>query len=357
MTVFNPKAVDHTTQPMFFGEALGIQRFDTMAYPIFDKLTQKQLGYFWRPEEINLQKDRGDYQKMQDVAKFIFTENISYQIYSDSVQGRAPVIALLPYISVPELEACVVTWNFFETLHSRAYTHILKNIFPNPSTVFDKIISNENIIKRSKPLTDAYDDFIKIAATDAPLAEKQEKLYLAIMHISILEGIRFYSSFAVTFAFGEMKVMEGSAKEIKFIARDEAQHYAITQHILKIWAKDPAMVKIAKKCSKIVEKMFLDAVDAEKDWVDHLFSKGSILGINSVLLKQYIEWIANKRLKNIGLDALFPDAPKQNPLPYTEDWLSNKSVQAAPQETEISSYTVGGIDNDISEEMMGSFTL
>lgn len=357
MSVFNNDAGKHTKQPLFFGDQLGLQRYDEFAYPIFDKLTQKQLGYFWRPEEVALQKDRTDYQKLDEGQKFIFTKNISYQIYSDSVQGRGPALAFLPYVSVPELEACIITWDFFESIHSRSYTHILKNVYADPSEVFNKIVSNKQITERSSNVCFAYDQFMQAAGKSNDMTKVLPLLYLAMMEVNILEGLRFYSSFAVTFAFGEMKLMEGSAKIIKFIARDEAQHYAITQHIFKIWNEDKEMKRVMKAHEGQVRSMFMLAVDQEKEWAKYLFSHGSMIGLNTVLLNQYIEWLANKRLKNIDMDPLYPDAPKSNPLPWTENWLSNQKVQVAPQETEISSYIVGGVKNDIAEDSLKDFKL
>lgn len=357
MPVYNNNDIDHTKQPLFFGESMGLQRFDTFAYPIFDKLTQKQLGNFWRPEEVSLQKDRADFNKLNEGQKFIFTENISYQIRSDSTQGRGPVLALLPHVSVPELEACIITWDFFETIHSRSYTHILKNVYPDPSEVFDNINSNSFINARSNSLDLAYDELLDVASHKRKNDDKYESLYKTMMAINILEGLKFYNSFAVTFAFGEMRIMEGSAKIIKFIARDEAQHYAITQHIFKIWEKDPKMSEIMKSMKDETAKMFEQALSEEVDWNQHLFRNASMMGLSAPLLNDYDKWLCNKRMKNINLDHQIPDAPKSNPLPWTESWLSNKGVQVAPQETEIVSYVVGGVKNDVDDDLLGSMTL
>ncbi len=367
--IFNSKNNNSESlqQPMFFGDELGIQRFDKFAFPIFDKLTQKQLGFFWRPEEVALNNDRIDYQSIPEAQKHIFTANLKYQILLDSVQGRGPV-ALLPYVSVPELEACIITWDFFETIHSRSYTHIIKNVYANPSKVFDTILDDERIISRAMSVTSAYDNFIKLGIqyqhdkNSVNINEIKKKLFMAILNINILEGLRFYVSFACTFAFGEMKKMEGSAKIIRFIARDEAQHYAITQHILKNWRADPEMKKIMSMKSTINSsiELFKIAAEEEKDWAKYLFSSGSMIGLNEALLCQYVEWMANKRFRSLGMDTdeiLFPDAPKQNPLPWTEHWLSNKNVQVAPQETEISSYLVGGVNMDSNDEMIEGFEL
>ena len=375
LTVFNSNEVDYKKQPMFFGKPLGVQRYDTYKYPIFERLTVQQLGYFWRPEEISLQKDRGDYLTLRPEQKHIYTSNLKYQIMLDSVQGRGPAMAFLPYCSLPELEACIESWGFMEMIHSRSYTYIIKNIYADPTTVFDTIIHDEKILERAKTVTGSYDEFINSAhyygVTDEwrhknegveyaqqSLYELKRKLYLAIMNVNILEGIRFYVSFACSFAFGELKLMEGSAKIISLIARDENCHLAITQNILNKWSsEDSDMRKIAKEEEKNVYRMFENAVNEEKRWADYLFKDGSMIGLNDKLLYQYIEWIANRRMKAIGLTPQYDIPAKNNPLPWTQYWISSKEVQVAPQETEISSYLIGGITQDMKSDSFAEFKL
>ena len=365
-SVFNKdKNLDATKQQMFFGPDLAVQRYDTMRYPIFDKLTQQQLGYFWRPEEVSLQKDRNDYQELRPEQKFIFTSNLKYQTMLDSVQGRGPCLAFLPFCSLPELEGAIVAWDFMETIHSRSYTYIIKNLYSQPSDVFDTIIEDEKIEKRSKSVTKTYDDLIQMGyqwATDkkVDLYELKKRLYLALISINILEGLRFFVSFACTFAFGEMKKMEGSAKIISLIARDEAQHLAITQHILKCYQnqeKDKVMTKVMKDSESEVYQMYQDAVEEEKDWAEYLFMHGSMLGLSTPLLSQYVEYIANRRLRAIGLNPIYDVSSRNNPLPWTQHWLSSRGQQNAPQETEIESYVIGGIKQDIKEDTFEGFKL
>ena len=376
MTVFNTEQVNTKKQPMFFGKPLGIQRYDSYKYPIFDKLTTQQLGYFWRPEEISLQKDRGDYQTLRPEQKHIYTSNLKYQIMLDSVQGRGPGMAFLPYCSLPELEACMTVWEFMEMIHSRSYTYIIKNIYSDPSEVFDTIVTDERILERAKSVTESYDDFITAAQNygssnqwmyqleEVPSAKEtlndvKRKLYRAVANVNILEGIRFYVSFACSFAFGELKLMEGSAKIISLIARDENQHLAITQNILNKWKEgdDPEMKQIMKEEEEWTYKMFDRAVNEEKKWADHLFKDGSMIGLNDKLLQQYVEWIANRRLKAIGLKAKYDISANNNPLPWTQHWINSKSVQIAPQETEITSYLVGGIKQDLEKDSFSGFKL
>lgn len=294
MTVFNTEEVDIKKQPMFFGKPLGVQRYDSYKYPAFENLTKSQLGYFWRPEEVSLQKDRGDYQQLRPEQKHIFTSNLKYQTMLDSVQGRAPGMAFAPYCSLPELEACMNIWQLMEMIHSRSYTYIVKNIYSNPSEVFDTILTDERILERAESVTGAYDAFINYAheydqsnawksdMRDHPNSQWTRKdlkrhLYRAVANVNILEGIRFYVSFACSFAFGELKLMEGSAKIISLIARDENQHLAITQNILNNWRKgdDSEMVEIVKEEEEWILKAFQNCVDEEKRWAEYLFKDGS----------------------------------------------------------------------------------
>ena len=376
MTVFNTQNVDTKKQPMFFGRPLGVQRYDNFKYPAFDKLTTQQLGYFWRPEEVSLQKDRGDYQLLRPEQRHIYTSNLKYQIMLDSIQGRAPGMAFIPYCSLPELEACMEVWGFMEMIHSRSYTYIIKNVYPDSSPIFDAIVDDEKILERAKSVTQSYDEFIdqaqqwgqgnfwQPAAKGSPSAEwclkdLKRQLYRAVANVNILEGIRFYVSFACSFAFGELKLMEGSAKIISLIARDENQHLVLTQTILNNWAKgdDPDMVEIMKEEEEWTYKMFDNAVNEEKAWADYLFKDGSMIGLNDTLLKQYVEWIANRRMKAIGLKPVYDIPLKNNPLPWTQHWISSKGLQVAPQETEVESYVVGGIKQDVQKDTFAGFSL
>ena len=376
MTVFNQNKVDTKSQPMFFGAPLGVQRYDSYKYPVFDKLTNQMLGYFWRPEEVSLQKDRGDYQTLRPEQKHIFTSNLKYQILLDSVQGRGPGMAFAPYCALPELEAAMNVWQFMEMIHSRSYTYIIKNVYPDPSEVFDTILDDQKIIARAQSVTKAYDEFIEVAqewgngsmwspdmkgSTTAEWTEKElkRKLYLAVANVNILEGIRFYVSFACSFAFGELKVMEGSAKIISLIARDENQHTVLTQNIMKKWmdGDDPVMSQIVEEERDTVIGMFKNAVNEEKEWAQYLFKDGSMIGLNDKLLVKYVEWTANKRMRALGLPPAYDIPIRSNPLPWTEHWISSKGLQVAPQETEVESYVVGGIKQDMKKNAFSGFKL
>ena len=376
MTVFNTEDVDTKKQPMFFGKPLGVQRYDSYKYPTFDRLTTQQLGYFWRPEEVSLQKDRADYQTLRPEQKHIYTSNLKYQIMLDSVQGRAPGMAFIPYCSLPELEACMEVWGFMEMIHSRSYTYVIKNVYPDPSEVFDTILHDDRILERAASVTESYDTFINYAQeygqssawkddmrshpnSEWTVKDLKKHLYRAVANVNILEGIRFYVSFACSFAFGELKLMEGSAKIISLIARDENQHLAITQNILNYWKKgdDPDMIEISKEQEPWLIEAFKKCVNEEKAWAEYLFKDGSMIGLNDKLLHQYVEWVANRRIKALGLKQIYDIPAKNNPLPWTEHWISSKGLQVAPQETEVESYIVGGIKQDVTKDSFSGFKL
>jgi len=366
-SIFNQKISDTLTQPMFFGDTVNIARFDKQKFEMFEKLTEKQLSFFWRPEEIDVSKDKIDFSKLLPNERHIFISNLQYQILLDSVQGRSPTIAFLPIVSLPEVENWIETWAFSETIHSRSYTHIIRAIVNEPGVVFDDIMKTDEIIQRATSVSKNYDELIKYTQAYCLYGEGKHKLndeelevdlydikrmlYLTIMSVNILEAIRFYVSFACSFAFAERKVMEGNAKIIKLIARDEALHLTSTQHMINLMKSgkdDPDLEKIAKECEPEVIQMFKDATQQEKDWADYLFRDGSMIGLNAEILKHYLEYITNVRMSSLDLEPIFEH--RSNPLPWMNHWLDNDNVQVAPQETEITSYLVSAIDNTINED-------
>lgn len=374
-SVFSKQPNNSLNEPMFFGQPVNVARYDQQKHPIFEQLIEKQLSFFWRPEEVDVSKDRLDYSTLSTHEKHIFISNLKYQILLDSIQGRSPNVVLLPLVSIPELETWIETWSFSETIHSRSYTHIIRNITNNPSEVFDDIMTNDKIIDRAQGIGKYYDDLhlasqayslygagthvIKGVEVNVDLYELKKMLYLCIMAVNVLEAIRFYVSFACSFAFAERKLMEGNAKIIKLIARDESLHLTSTQHMLNIMAKgidDPDMGKIATECQDEAVEIFAHAVRQEKDWADYLFKDGSMIGLNKDILCQYIEYITNIRMAAVNLPLLFPNA-KSNPIPWISTWLSSDNVQVAPQETEISSYLVGQVDADMSDADFDDFEL
>jgi ribonucleoside-diphosphate reductase beta chain len=354
MKILNTNKVDYTQEPLFFGEPLGLQTYNTPKYPALQTLNKKMKSMYWLPEEIPLSKDRNDWMKLSDVSKDIFIKNLSYQILLDSVQGRGPVSVILPIISNPELEACVVTWDFFETIHSESYTYIIKNLFHDPKVIFDEILNIKEILERASSITKYYDELAKVSYLfkAGKKADDNDKktLLKALVAINILEGIRFYVSFACAFAMGELNLMEGNAKIIRLIARDEALHLSLIQHLINILRTREGYQDLFQECLPDIVQIFHDAVEEEKRWANFLFRDGTMIGLNAEMLHSYIEWISNRRSGAIGLEKLFKDAPTENPLPWTDNWLGSKNVQNAPQEVSIDSYTVSALNVEIDEE-------
>ena len=343
---------------MFLDEGVDIARYDHVRYPTIDKITEKQLGFFWRPEEVDVSKDKADFNALTSFEKHIFTSNLKRQIMLDSVQGRAPNIAFLPISSLPEIETWIETWSFFETIHSRSYTHIIRNIYPNPSIVFDGLLDIKEILECGNDIAKYYDALIVYNNNGkGKLYDHKKALWMCLQAANALEGIRFYVSFACAWAFAELKKMEGNAKIIKFIARDENVHLASTTYILKTLIKeDKDFIKISKETEKESTELYLDVIRQEKEWAEYLFKDGSMIGLNEKLLADYVDWIGAKRMRAIGLTCPF-SVSQLNPLPWTEKWISGKNVQPAPQETEISSYVVGGVKQDVDENTLSKLSL
>lgn len=373
-TTFSREHNNQLNEPMFFGQSVNVSRYDQQKHPIFEKLIEKQLSFFWRPEEVDVSKDRIDFENLPEHEKHIFLSNLKYQTLLDSVQGRSPNVALLPIVSLPELETWIETWAFSETIHSRSYTHIIRNVVKQPELIFDDIVQNDRIAARAVEVTRYYDDLIEFVGyynllgegkhtingkeVRVNLFELKKKLYLAIMSVNILEAIRFYVSFACSFAFAERELMEGNAKIIKLIARDEALHLSGTQHMLNIMqdgADDPEMAVVAAQCREESIEMFKRAAEQEKDWAQYLFKDGSMIGLNKDILCQYVEYITNIRMQAVGLPTVFEI--KSNPIPWINAWLVSDNVQVAPQEAEISSYLVGQIDAEVDASDFGDFDL
>ena len=358
---------DHLSVRAFFDDAPTIARFDKQKYPFLEKLTRQQMGFFWVPEEVDLTKDTKDFRALTSHEQHIFTSNLKRQILLDSVQGRAPTVAFGPICSLPELENWIVAWTFSESVHSRSYTHIIRNVYSDPSKVLDEIMDLQEIVDCAKDISKNYDDLIhynnmmnvqesEYDYTDKSINMHKRALWLALMSVNILEGIRFYVSFACSWAFAELKKMEGNAKIIKLIARDENLHLAGTQQLLKVLPNDdPDFAKIREETKEECLAMFKSAAEQEKAWADYLFKDGSMIGLNKELLSDYVEWITNRRLQAVGLPALYKTG--SNPLPWTQKWISGGEVQVAPQETQITSYIIGGVKKDVSTDTLKGMSL
>jgi ribonucleoside-diphosphate reductase beta chain len=373
MSVFKKRAGSHLSSNIFFGERVDIARYDEVKYPALEKLTNTMLGFFWRPEEVNITKDKSDFVNLSDKEKHIFTANLKRQILLDSVQGRGPTETFIPIASLPEIEPLVQTWAFMETIHSRSYTHIIRNIYPNPSEVFDTMLDISEILDCGDSISKYYDDFIEASKWwqllgegthiingkefVIDLYELKKKLWYAINSINILEGVRFYVSFACSWAFAENKLMEGNAKIIKLIARDENTHLAASQMIIKNLVKeDPDFAKISVECHDYIQSMFIRAADQERNWASYLFKDGSMLGLSENILVQYIEWIVTRRMRSLGYTSPY-HVQQTNPLPWTEKYIGGGNVQVAPQQTQISSYVIGGVNQDMTAEKLQGLSL
>ena len=373
-SIFCQTKNDALKEPMFFGQPVNVARYDQQKHPIFEQLIEKQLSFFWRPEEVDVSKDRIDYGNLSTHEQHIFISNLKYQTLLDSIQGRSPNVVLLPLVSIPELETWIETWSFSETIHSRSYTHIIRNIVNDPGVVFDDIMDNEHILQRASDIAHYYDELYQnsqLYSLFGPgthmvngeqkhidLRKLKKQLYLCLVAVNVLEAIRFYVSFACSFAFAERKLMEGNAKIIKLIARDEALHLTSTQHMINILASgkdDPEMAEIAEECREESIEIFRKAAEQEKEWAGYLFKDGSMIGLNKDFLCQYIEYITNIRMQAVGLE--LPFKTRSNPIPWINTWLVSDNVQVAPQEVEVSSYLVGQIDSEVNTDDLSSFEL
>ena len=358
-------------EPMFFGQPVNVSRYDQQKHPIFEQLIEKQLSFFWRPEEIDVSKDRIDFAELSTHEQHIFLSNLKYQTLLDSIQGRSPNVVLLPLVSIPELETWIETWSFSETIHSRSYTHIIRNVVNDPSKIFEDIVDNEYILERASDIAKYYDDLHLCAklydlhgegvyqidgqTVEVTLPKLKKQLYVCIVAVNVLEAIRFYVSFACSFAFAERKVMEGNAKIIKLIARDEVLHLNGTQHILTLLVKEHEDYQtITQTCKDEIYDIFESAYEQERAWIDYLFKDGSMIGLNKEILTQYLQYITDIRMSAIGLEPVFNT---KNPIPWINNWLSSDNVQVAPQETEITSYVVGQIDSELQDDAFDNFEL
>jgi ribonucleoside-diphosphate reductase beta chain len=374
MSILNLSGPDHVTSLAFLDPrgGVGIQRYDTLKYRQFDKLTDKQLGFFWRPEEIDILRDAKDFRELTAHEQHIFTSNLKRQILLDSVQGRAPSLVLGPLASLPELETWIMTWTFSETIHSRSYTHIIRNIYPDPSRVFDEMLEIQEIVQCAHDITRYYDELAQYNLqyqllgagqhvvngdpVTVDVRELKRRLWLALASVNVLEGIRFYVSFACSWAFAELKKMEGNAKIIKFIARDENVHLASTQQLLKLLPQDDSDYAVIRDETQAeVIGMFESAVEQERAWARYLFRDGSMIGLNEQLLSDYIEWIAHKRMTALGLPTTYRGG--SNPLPWTAKWIAGSDVQVAPQEVELTSYIIGGTRQDVDRQTLAGMSL
>ncbi|MCP4260534.1 MAG: ribonucleotide-diphosphate reductase subunit beta [Planctomycetes bacterium] len=366
-SVFKQGSINTLKEPMFFGNPVNVARYDQQKHDMFEKLIEKQISFFWRPEEVDVSRDRADYLKMTPAQRHIFMNNLKYQTLLDSVQGRSPNLAFLPIVSLPELETWVETWSFSETIHSRSYTFILRNVLNDPSAELGNIADHPEIAKRAADVTRYYDDLIELVAlyttdgegvhvvngrtVDCTMRNMKKKLYLAMVSVNTLEAVRFYVSFACTFAMFENKLMEGNAKIIRLIARDEALHKQGTQYMVNQFhagSDDPEMAEIAIECREEALKIIDETNRQEKEWADFLFKEGSMMGLNKQILSEYVDFVTDTSMAAIGFEPKYGNGV--NPLPWMGNYLNSDNVQVAPQETEISSYLTNQVSSDLNEQ-------
>lgn len=374
-STFRPNQTHYKEQNLFLTDPVDVARYDRQKHPFFEKLIDNQVAFFWRPEEVALIQDRNDFKKLNKSERHIFLSNLKYQTLLDSVQGRAPNAVFLPIVSTPELETWVETWSFFETIHSRSYTHIIRNAIPNPEEVLDSITQTPEIQERAKSISEHYDQLYRYVSLynvygegtytiqiekngkkqlieEFVTLDKIKKLIFITLHsVSALEGIRFYVSFACSFAFAERGLMSGNATIIKFIARDEALHLAGTQemiNILRTGRDDKDFIDIAndKEVIEEVEEIYNNVFKQECNWAKYLFKYGSYWGLNENILELYLKHITNVRTEKVGVRKLYEDT--KNPLNWMHSkWLSFNNFANAPQEKEGTSYLSTQINHDV----------
>jgi len=342
-TVLNKKNIPVDERIMFLGEDLSLQRYDQFKYPKFFELWEQQENYRWRPQRIDLSKDRVDFEKLNPTERFIFESNIRWQTMTDSMLSRS-IHKMSEYVTNPELELCMGTWASMEQMHSFSYTHIFKNVTKNATAFFDSILEDKEILVRAKEISEAYDRLL-INSKDI-----KEKILDSVICTNITEGVSFYTSFICSFFFGYKGLMEGSAKIIGEIARDENLHVAITQNIIKNWKNRPeeGFQELLNDSEEKIYDLYQLAVNNEKKWVDYLFSHGSLLGLNEEILHGYIEWLANTRLSAIGYKKIFDQ--KKNPVSgWSTRYFDSSKVQIAPQESELESYLVDSANTSLKD--------
>lgn len=351
-TVLNINNTDTRIQPLFLGEPLSLQRYDKLKYPKLFQLAEEMEGYFWRPQEVPLGKDRNDRLELSEAELFVFDTNLKWQTMTDSMLSRS-IFKMSEYVSNPELEAAMNVWAFFESnIHSRSYSHILKSVYPDESVFWDSILSDKEIIYRANEAKREYDKLFK------DNADIKTKIFDSVLSTQITEGLAFYTSFVCSFYFGARGKMEGNAKIIKLIARDENLHVALTKNIMDYWRDVPSegFQHIVKDNKQKLQDAYGIAVETEKRWADYLFSRGNLLGLNADTMKGYAEWLANNRLTSLGYERIFDT--KKNPLgSWYDGFMDSKKVQVAPQETNITSYKIGARDTEVNINDFKSFEL
>jgi len=366
-SVFPLHEQNHLKAKMFLDEAGGVNvaRYEKVKYPALTGFLKKQKGFMWAPEEIDLTVDSKEYKELNKHEQHIFVSNLLRQSLLDSVQGRAPMLAFGAITTLPELEAWWIWQGAIEQIHNESYTHIVRNGVPDPSKIFDTLLEIEPIVDCAKSISSYYDKLIHLNNLKAvhetydlsyDAYEHKKALWLALHALNALEGIRFYVSFACSWAFAETERMKGNAKIIKLICRDENLHLGFVQQTIKMLPKDdPDYISIREECLEETRQIFIEAAEQEVSWAKYLFKDGSMLGLNEHLLTQYVHWITSKRMSTLKYESPYKVA--SNPLPWTEKWIAGGDVQVAPQEQELTMYTSQDIKRDLSMDSMRGLSL
>lgn len=353
MSVFEIREAGLAKPQMFFDPSgtVDIQRYDIVKYPIFKKLTDNAEANFWRPGEINLSQDKLDYADFTVAENHFFTSNIQRQIVLDSVQGRAPSLCYLPVASDPWIESFINAWTFFEGIHSKSYTHIIENVYPDPSKVYDGMSKIHEILEVGNDVSKYYDELLR-CQRELPYGHIDTKVafYNSMVATNALEQIRFHVSFAGTFSFGARDKMNGTCNIMTLIRQDESLHCGFTQNVLKLLPKDdPDFVEIERRCKATAQEIYEAVYKQEKEWIKYLFLKGPILGITEQELNLYVDYLVAKSMLRMGLEVKFP-YPKKEPINWMRKFLNEggDEDQPPPQEEELTSYQTGNIDMDMA---------
>lgn len=324
-----------------------IQRFEEVKYNKLQKMEQTARGFFWVPEEVSLTKDANDFKEASDAVKHIFTSNLLRQTALDSLQGRGPSQIFTPVVSLPELEALVYNWTFFETnIHSRSYSHIIRNIYNVPKEVFNTIHDTDEIIDMASSVGKYYEKLhqmncAKEAGSQVDEFDHIKAIWLALNASYALEAFRFMVSFATSLAMVENKLFIGNGNIISLILQDELLHKEWTAWLINQTVKeDTRFAKAKQQCEAEVYQLYADVIREEKEWADYLFKKGSVIGLNANILKDFVDYTANNALKEIGIKYQNA-APKTNPIPWFNKHSDTSKKQTALQENESTNYVIG----------------
>jgi ribonucleoside-diphosphate reductase beta chain len=351
---------DYLQRKMFLDPAgpVTIQRFEEVKYNKIVKFEQEARGFFWVPEEVNLTKDASDFKDASDTVRHIFTSNLLRQTALDSLQGRGPSQIFTPVVSLPELEALVYNWTFFETnIHSRSYSHIIRNIYNVPKEVFNTIHDTKEIVDMASNVGYFYDrlhllNCRKEAGEKIDEGEHIRAIWLALNASYALEAFRFMVSFATSLAMVENKIFMGNGNIISLILQDEIMHRDWTAFLInQVVKEDPRFAEAREQCLADVYDMYLDVIREEKAWAEYLFSRGPVIGLNANILKDFVDYTANNALKEIGIKYAEPH-PRSTPIPWFNKHVDTHKKQSALQETESTNYVVGVMSDEINYDAL-----